>query len=752
MKRNYFSLLCDVGELASILAGSLDIESFLQRLVTMISHHLKTEVCSIYLYDDMTEELVLQAATGLIPGAVGMIRLKEGEGLVGRTMQERRPILEKQASQSPQFKYFPDMGEEPFESFLAIPIVRESKKIGVLALQCREKNYFRQKDITALRAVSTQLAGTIENARLLISLRQEYTQKKKSIPEITIIKGKVASKGFSHGPLEVLRALSSASNAKSELASNATLQDLLLAIEATSQQIEELQIQIADRMPEVITLIFNAHLLMLKDPNFTGSMVKKVEDGMNVEDAIEQVIQYFVKIFASSKDNYMKEKAKDVEDIGRRLLDNLMLSGPKAANPIKGSIIVTRDLYPSEIVKFAIEGINGIVLVGGGITSHISIIARSLQIPLIIVENEDLLSVGKGSHILLDDEGGNVYVNPSLETIHAFSKENTTRQERGSNFLKMSDTTRTVDGTQVQLMANINLLNELSLAVSLKTDGIGLYRTEFPFLIRHTLPSEEEQYLIYSQLVEQMKEKEITFRTLDVGGDKVLTYYSRSNEINPGLGLRSIRFSLKHQDIFKQQIRAILRAGAGARDLRIMFPMISSLDELYLVRQIVEDCISTLNKKSFSYYESPAIGMMVELPAVVETIEEFARAADFFSIGTNDFIQFMLAVDRANDQVSSYYCPHHPAVLRSLAKVVSAACKENIDVSVCGEMAHQQEYTAFLLGIGVRKLSVDPQFLPAVQATIEKISVSEAKQEAELLLRESTIANIEQRLQIGDRK
>lgn len=750
MKRDYFNLLCDVGELVSVLSGSVDIQSFLQRLVVMVAHHLKTDVCSIYLYDDIAEELVLQATVGSNPEAAGLIRLKEGEGLVGLTMAERRPILEKHASHNPHFKYFPEMGEDPLESFLAIPIVRETKKIGVLVLQHREKNYFWQKDIVALRAVSSQLAGTIENARLLISLGQEHILEKKGLPEFNIIKGKVSSKGFSHGPVEVLvHDLNSVFSTIPELQRNVTLQDLHLAIEASNQQIEELQIHIADRMPEVITLIFNSHLLMLKDPNFTGSMIRKAEEGMNVVEAIQEVTQHFARIFQSSTDAYMREKAKDVEDIGRRLLNNLVVSEPVSTNPVAGAIIVARDLYPSDVVKLAIEGINGIVLVGGGITSHLSIIARSLQIPLFIVENEDLLSVGKGNYILLDDEGENVHINPPPEAVNALNKEYQTKKEIESISSTMRDATRTVDGMEIHLMANINLLNQTPLALSLKAEGIGLYRTEFPFLIRKTLPSEEEQCLIYSQLVEQMKGKEITFRTLDVGGEKVLTYYNQGYEVNPELGLRSIRFSLKHQHIFKQQIRAILRAGAATEHFRIMFPMISSLDEFRQARQIVHECVDQLQAESLPHHQSPTIGMMVEMPAVVETIEEFAHEADFFSIGTNDFIQFMLAVDRANEKVSSYYCPHHPAVLRALAKIVSAAIKENIDVSICGEMAHQQEYLPFLLGIGVRKLSVDPQFLPVVQSVVEKLTLSETKKEAQSLLEESSIINIEKRLQIG---
>ncbi|MGK5095189.1 phosphoenolpyruvate--protein phosphotransferase [Deltaproteobacteria bacterium TL4] len=744
MKRDYLNLLCDVGELISLLAGSTNIENFLQRLVITVSHHLNTNVCSIYLYDDMAKELVLRATTGLKHEMIGIIRLKEGEGLVGMTLKERHPILDNHASKNPHFKYFPEAGEEPFESFLATPILRENEKIGVLVLRRLESNYFGQDDVVALRAIAAQLAGTIENARILLSFHEEHQPHQKNKHQIKMMIGEVASTGFCYGSAEVLSDVPGLfTGIEQDVTNKLTLQDLLLAIEKTSQQIEQLQIHIAERLPEVVSLIFNVHLLMLKDQSFTGAMIQKVEDGMAVVTAVQQVTQYFVGFFSNSQAVYMREKSKDVKDVSRRIMDNLSFREETSNNLMKGTIIIARDLYPSDIVKFTIEGIVGMVLVGGGLTSHISIIARSLHIPLIIVENEALLSIKKGSLILIDGEGGTVYIEPTRKIVQTVSKSNQTKKQNEILFEKMRETTLTADGCQIHLMANINLLSEVSLASQLKIGGIGLYRTEFPFLVRHSLPSEEEQYQIYAQLFKQMEGKEITFRTLDVGGEKSLSYYDQNREANPELGLRSIRFSFEHRDIFEQQIRAILRAGTDATNFRIMFPMISSLDDFRLAKQVVLDCITQLKQELLPHHRKPAIGMMVELPSVVETIDEFAREVDFFSIGTNDFIQFMLAVDRANEKVASYYCGHHPAVLRALAKIVSAALKENKDISVCGEMAHQEEYIPFLLGIGIRKLSVDPQFIPKVQAYIEKLAIFEVETNARLLLKESSIAGIE---------
>jgi len=302
------------------------------------------------------------------------------------------------------------------------------------------------------------------------------------------------------------------------------------------------------------------------------------------------------------------------------------------------------------------------------------------------------------------------------------------------------------DGQRVRLLANINLLSELNIALELKAEGVGLYRTEFPFLIRQTLPSEEEQFKVYSCLLSRMEDREVTIRTLDAGGDKMMAYFNDGVEPNPALGLRSIRLTLKYRDVFDQQIRAILRAGTAKDNLRIMFPMISSLDEFVLARRIVEECIEALEAESGEPVKRPKIGMMVELPSVVDLADDFAREADFFSIGTNDFIQYMLAVDRGNARVFEYYCPHHPAVLRGLKRIADAALLRKIDCAVCGEMAHDVRYVPFFLGLGIRILSVDPHYLPEVQQCVSGWSEEEASVYAASLLRESRIQAIERLL------
>ena len=327
--------------------------------------------------------------------------------------------------------------------------------------------------------------------------------------------------------------------------------------------------------------------------------------------------------------------------------------------------------------------------------------------------------------MLLDAEVGNFYINPSPTIIASFNERNESRKRIKAKNILVRPQTFSKDGVRLKLMASINLLSDLKLANEVLSEGVGLYRTEFPFLIRNDFPSEEEQYVVYRQLVDGMPNKEITFRTLDIGGDKMLSYYDIPREQNPFLGMRSIRFSLSNKDVFVQQIRAMLRAGAGA-NIRIMFPMISSLEEYLDAKSAVVECISSLKEKKIPHNANPQIGIMIEVPSVIPIMDNLAAEADFFSIGTNDLVQYMLAVDRTNEKVAGYYIPHHPAVLRVIKTAVDAARTYGKRISICGDMAHNEKYLPFFIGLGVSELSIEASYIPRIQEVVSKIDSSDA--------------------------
>ena len=734
--RDHTKLICDIGELTQIFSDVDSLEAFLQRIADMVAEHMNSEVCSIYLYNEDTNELVLKATKGLKPSAVNNVKLKLGEGLTGLALKEFRPIYEKDASKSSNFRYFPEIGEDPYKSFLVVPIVRGQIRIGAMVIQSSKQNYFTEEDIKVFRAITSQLANTIETARLLITFSEKQAVRKpfEAEKELKFIKGRVGSEGFALAPAVVFSDHAAASR-RIYTSSNKqyTLDDFSQAVKATEEHLQGLQTKIEEKLSDVASLIFTAQILMLNDKTFVDSIAGRIQSGINPPEAITQVVHNYVQMFDGLPTAYLREKKHDVQDIGNRLL-NTLLGVTDQHDQYENRIVIAQELYPSDILKLSSQNIKGIILLSGGITSHLSILARSLEIPAIITDQEEgLLRLPAETEVLMDAEQGNIYIRPMKDIIDKFLR----REEEKAKISRYKDAvkpqTHTKDGTRVKLLANINLLNDLKIAHEYKAEGVGLYRTEFPFMVRSDFPSEEEQYQVYKKLVDGMPDKEITFRTLDIGGDKVLSYYNYGREENPFLGMRSIRFSLKHKDIFIQQLRAILRAGAKA-DLKIMFPMISSVDEFLEAREITLQCIKDLKKEDQECHPKPAIGMMVELPAVLEIIEELAQQADFFSIGTNDFIQYMLAVDRTNEKVADFYMPHHPSILRALKRVVEAAEKFKKPVSICGDMAHNERYISYFLGIGIRIFSIDSSHIPKIQKTIEKVDLEQAKKENRKIL------------------
>ncbi|MBN2182063.1 MAG: phosphoenolpyruvate--protein phosphotransferase [Sedimentisphaerales bacterium] len=741
-------LLYDISELNSLFRESASIQSLLNKTVEMVAAHTKSDVCSVYLFNNENNELVLSATKGLNPDSVGKVRLKLGQGLTGLALKEMRPICEKDAASSPNYKFFPGIFEERYDCFLAVPIARGISKIGVLNVQRQKGKSFSDSDITALEAAASQLADIIENARFLMAMHEPYVEEKSLdvLPEqLKFVRGKIASEGFAYGPAKI-------ADMKKNLASllhrtyddKYTLDDFEKAVANTAAQLEELQERVGQKLSDAASLIFAAHLVILKDKYFIGGIIKLIESGENPPVAVIRIAKEYIDNFATSDNSYMREKIQDIEDLTVRLMNNL-LSENQEHDKFKGHIIIARELYPSDLLILSSEEAGGIVLVGGTVTSHLSILANSLRIPMIVSDTFELLELPDNTPMLIDAEIGNVYVDPSDDILEKFESQQKARLTLDRQRLSVKPITETRDGTRVHLMANINLLADLKVACELQCEGVGLYRTEFPFMIRRNLPTEAEQFITYRKLVEMVSGKPVTFRTLDIGGDKTLSYYHDIKEQNPAMGLRSIRFSLQNKPVFAEQIRAMLRAGAGA-DLRIMFPMISSIDEFCQAREVVFESLETLEKQGIAHNHRPKLGIMVELPCIVDIIDDMAKEAEFFSIGTNDLIQFMLGVDRTNENVSGSYLPHHPSVLRALKKVIHAAGQAGREVTVCGDMAHQEKYLPFLLGIGLRILSIDPRFLPRIQQAISNIDIKEAQSVAESMLAQARITELTQAL------
>lgn len=736
--KNNVALVCDIGELAGLFEKSVHLEDFLQNAVSIVAFHMKAAVCSIYLYNEEGHALVLTANQGFNPESIGRVRLKIGEGLVGTAFEERRPILEARAARNPLFKFVPGTDEERYEAFLAVPILRGLSPLGVLVVQDPVPDYFDDNDSKALQTIAAQLASTIENAKLLMSLRDGRPEAAatEALPDLRYVKGAPASGGHAHGRALVLDVFE-----EQRLSGGCTVDDFRRALARTEAQLTELQRAMEERLADVASMIFSAHLLMVKDSEFSGRMIPLIESGLSPETAVARVVGEYVRLFSASPSARLREKVQDVRDLGRRLVRNLR-EGPEAAPDYRGCVVIAGELMASDIVKLVAQRAEGLVMVGGGVTAHVSILARSLQLPVVVVEDRRLFGVPAGRSILIDGDQGTIFIDPGDDLVRKYRDLDAVRLEAERLGAEWPEEATTRDGERVHVFANINLLSEISVARRMNAGGIGLYRSEFPFLVRNDFLAEEEQYLIYRKILDGMGDHPVVFRTLDIGGDKMLADFPWVHEANPALGLRAIRFSLRNEQTFAWQIRALLRAGAGA-ELHIMFPLVSSLEEFSRARDIVAGCVRALRTEGAEHNPSPRLGLMIEVPAAVEIADELAAEADFLSIGSNDLVQYLLAVDRTNEHISDLYIAHHPAALRAMKRVADAALAHGKPVSLCGEMAADRRMLPFLLGIGIRTLSVEVRQIPALHKAIAAIRIDEARRKADALLRMGRIRDIE---------
>lgn len=732
-------LINAVGELAGLLGRSSDTAGFLSDVVDLVARTIKADVSSIYLHDALRDELILRATHGLNPEFVGTLSLRPGEGLTGRAFEEGNLLTVSKASAAQGFKPIPHLGEEAFEAFLAAPIRRGPVRIGVMTLQHREAGYFDERDGRAMRAVTGYLAQALENASLLYELSEERRSAEPALgaPRSGMFDGAVLGKGIAQGKSIFLQRDVTGGDGRTPESVEEELDRFSRSVSSSLHQLEELQRHADEIISDLSALVFSAHLLMLRDSSFTGRMRERIEAGESAEAAVHRVVSDFVSRFEALPEARFQEKALDVRDLGHRL--QLNLSGaPEGGADYGGRILIIRELFPSELIKLAVQRAAGIILVGGR-TSHIAILSQSLGIPVVASDEHTLLELPDETEVILDGEDGKIIVGPK-EDVRAAYESRRARHRRPPKQEHLEPPFLTVDGAVIHLLANVNLVKDSRAAAEIGAEGIGLYRSEFPFLIRNDFPSEDEQIEVYRRVFEPMGRREITVRALDIGGDKLTNRYAHT-ENNPFLGFRGIRFLLHEKELFREQLRALLQSRSEA-PLRVMFPMIGSLEEFQEAKELLREA-----KDSVWGTETPLppVGAMIEVPSAIEVAPELAASADFLSLGTNDLTMYVLGVDRSNGLVGNLFRTDHPALLRATARLIRNVGPLRLQTTVCGESAGDPYMLLFYIGIGIRRFSVQPHGLSELAGIIEKVSLRECEGEAEELLNCATVREVEER-------
>jgi len=552
-----------------------------------------------------------------------------------------------------------------------------------------------------------------------------------------VCRGKVLVIGRSHAaiPKHVL----------SDAAVPGDISRLEKALVQTRHDILEVQKKVSASMSAGEGGIFDAHLLVLEDRTLLDEVIRNIQENkVNAEYAFHVVAEKYASALAAIEDDYLRERATDMRDVTSRVLNNLMgrneeVDLKKLKEPC---IIISYDLSPSTTAQMDRKTVLGFATDMGGKTSHTAIMARSLRIPAVVGLKSASQELETGQYALLDGFNGVIIINPSDQTLFEYGqiirKQVSLEEKLRDIQLKPAVT---LDGQRITLSANVEQAADSEQVKHCGAEGVGLFRTEFLFINRTTLPTEEEQYCAYHEVADALKPQPVIIRTLDLGGDKFMTHLDVPPEMNPFLGWRAIRYCLQEKDVFRAQLRAILRASAVG-NVKMMYPMISGLDELLQANALVDECKAALRSEKIPFDDNLEIGAMIEIPSAVMVADALARRLKFFSIGTNDLIQYTLAVDRMNEKVAHLYEPTHPAILRLIKATVDAAHKNNIWVGVCGEMAGDPALTPLLLGLGVDELSATPSLVPPVKYLIRRLKINEARELAEFALNSESSSEI----------
>ncbi|MFY0640795.1 MAG: phosphoenolpyruvate--protein phosphotransferase [Bermanella sp.] len=709
-----------------------DLDAALNILVDRVQKAMNTEVCSVYVYDADSKRHTLRATKGLNAASVGKVSLSNNEGLVGFVAAREEPINLDDASKHPKYHYLSGTGEEKFNSFLGVPIINQKRILGVLVVQQSDRRKFDESEEAFMVTMSAQLAGVLAHAEATgqVLERPDEFQKKKVKHDVAI-KGAPAAPGIAIGTVVVLSPTADLYDVPDRKAQNVDEEVLRFqhAIAGAREQIKQVGATLKDLRPEEQAL-FDVYIRMLDDDALGSEVIRRItENNQWAQGALRDVIFEYVAHFDRMDDAYLRERATDIKDLGARVLTQLQDTIELVSDldfPDK-TILVSEELTPSMLGEIPEHKLVGLVSAKGSANSHVAILARAMGIPTIMGAVDLPVKQMDGIELVIDGYRGYLYTHPSAKMLEQFQA--IVREEKalvkGLEAIKDLPA-QTKDGHRLKLLVNTGLITDAYRSLDKGAEGVGLYRTEVPFMMRDRFPSETEQAQIYRSQLEAFAPQPVTMRTLDIGGDKALTYFP-IEEDNPFLGWRGIRVTLDHPEIFLLQIRAMLKASEGLNNLKIMLPMITSTSEVEEALHFIYRAYQEVLEEGIQV-DMPEVGVMIEVPAAVYQAKQLASMVDFLSVGSNDLTQYLLAVDRNNPRVAGLYDSFHPSVLAALQHIVDAGKSENCPVSVCGELAGNPAGALLLMAMGYDMLSMNATNVPRVKSVIRHSELSYAKQ------------------------
>ena len=730
------------------VAGASSFEEALDLLVHDVREALGTEVCSVYLMNREQDELMLAANEGLKAGSAGTLSLELQQGLVGMVAERAEPLNLENATEHPRFHLVPEIGEEAFNAFLGVPVIHHRLVLGVLVVQQREGRRFDESEEAFLVTLSAQLATVIAHAEATGDMEKLFHGDTEPALERAdaMFRGVGGTSGISMGTAVVVHPAASLEAVVDKAAEDVTmeLQVFDRALESVRRDIRRISEQFAASLPPEELALFDVYLHMLDDNALAGDIRARIRKGSWAQGALKQVIREHVRRFEAMEDPYLRERGADVKDLGLRVLAYVQDIRTRKTHFPRDTILVGDEVTPGMLANIPAENLKGIVSVRGSVNSHVAILAQALDIPAVMGAVDLPIMHIDSKPLIVDGFYGEVFCNPSAGTVEHFQSLIVGEQAFAKELETLKDLRGvTLDGWRIGLWVNIGLTGDLTRSLDRGAEGIGLFRTEVPFMTKDRFPSEEEQRVIYREHMEAFEPKPVTMRTLDIGGDKALSYFPISED-NPFLGWRGIRVTLDHPEIFMVQARAMIKASEGLEnDLRIMLPMISSIKEVTEAKGLVDRAYQEVLEEGLQVRQ-PLVGVMIEVPAAVYQARTLARMVDFLAVGSNDLTQYMLAVDRNNPRVAELYKDTHPAVLSALREVARAAHAENTGIGICGELAGTPIGAVLLMAMGYDVLSMNATNLPKVKWVIRNVKRSDARRLLARVLRMDTAEEIQQ--------